>query len=259
MSDDPEASCLEQCEEAFGRTAGPELKSRRGFVKSLGALVAPFAAGSLRAQDSCCDDGTCHDTCETSCQDTCEVQCEGCQDACEESCELLCENMCEDTCPTPTKAAKAALEAGENEKASDYAVRALRAAGAEAENLKRMYALMGNLKSPGRDAYVDYYANLVLGRLAILKADIRSAETYLLAAGKTSGEWPSLCTYGPNLSLALEVLRHGDTQSRRVVLEFIGEISKWWLVANPPFDEWSNQIRAGEPPDFQRVGNNLYY
>ena len=41
-----------------------------------------------------------------------------------------------------------------------------------------------------------------MGRLAILDGDVRSA-------------------YGPNLSLALEVLKHGDRQSRQAVVQFL--------------------------------------
>ena len=66
----------------------------------------------------------------------------------------------------------------------------------------------------------DYYANFVLGRLALLDGQIRSAEQYLLAAGRTSGDGV-LRSYGPNMSLALELLKHGDKQSWQSVQQFI--------------------------------------
>ena len=134
-------------------------------------------------------------------------------------------------------AAKAALEAGEKEKARDYAVQALSAADAYAANLKHIGLFPDRPRSFIGIPYVDYYANFVLGRLAILDGDVRSAEQYLLAAGRTYGWSIPTFPHGPNLSLALEVLKHGDDQSRRVVVEFLDEISRWWLVPDPPFRE----------------------
>jgi hypothetical protein len=114
-------------------------------------------------------------------------------------------------------AAKAALEAGENDKAKDYAVKALTLANeVVAKQTKRGWP------TPREYASVptaDFNANFVLGRLAILEGDTRSAERYLLAAGKSTGD-PVLITIGPNMSLAQEVLKHGDGQSREAVLEF---------------------------------------
>ena len=82
-------------------------------------------------------------------------------------------------------AAKAALEAGNNVKAQDYAVRALSIANEAAEDRKRR-----GFKDPRRFEGIptaDYNANFVLGRLAILNGDIRAAEQYLIASGKTFG------------------------------------------------------------------------
>ena len=61
------------------------------------------------------------------------------------------------------------------------------------------------------------------------------------------------------MSLALEVLKHGDKQSWDAVLEFIKEISVFWAIRPAPFEEWSAQITAGKIPNFQAAGPNLYY
>ena len=157
-----------------------------------------------------------------------------------------------------TDAAKLALEANELQKAYDYATKAL----AIAEDWDRV----SRSPDPATDRVVRgfrtghtiFYANMVLGRLAILKGDIRSAEQYLLASGKTPGD-AVLCSYGPNLSLARELLKHGDKQSRDVVLQFLDDISVFWNMQPSPIPKWSAEIRSGGMPDFQSAGDNLFY
>ena len=149
----------------------------------------------------------------------------------------------------------AALEAGDNLKARDYAIRALHIADEAAEDRQRR-----GFRDPHRFEGIptaDYNANFVLGRLAILNGDIRAAEQYLVASGKTSGD-AVVRSYGPNMSLALELLKHGDKQSWQAVLEFIKEIRAFWAVSPAHFDEWSQQIMAGKMPNFQAAGPNPY-
>src|SRR5262249_40030522 len=157
-------------------------------------------------------------------------------------------------CDVLAHAAKAALEAGEDQKARDYATQALKIANQVAEKEKRRGS-----KNPRRFHCVptsDYYANFVLGRLAILNGDIRSAEQYLITSGATSGD-AVLRSYGPNLSLALEILKHGDRQSWGRVLQFIAEIEVFWKTSPKHFQEWSADISGGKIPNFQIAGANL--
>jgi hypothetical protein len=158
--------------------------------------------------------------------------------------------------PVEVMAAKAALEAGDNAKALAYATEAFATAQArEADRKKRGF------KEAWRHdgiAKTYYYANFVFGRLAILKGDIRSAEQYLLASGQTPGG-PVINSYGPNLSLALELLKNGDAESQRVVVQFIEEIRAFWHITPAPFDSWISQIKANKVPDFNSTGSNLYY
>jgi len=148
-------------------------------------------------------------------------------------------------------AAKAALEAGENDKAKDYALKALRIA----DEVAARQAKRGWLKPRDYGAVptVDFNANFVLGRLAILQGDVRSAERYLLASGQTSGD-AVLRTVGPNMSLALELLKRGDDKSRETVKEFIQEIKRLWEKPDI-FDKWLLEVSAGGTPDF---GSTLY-
>ena len=97
-------------------------------------------------------------------------------------------------------------------------------------------------------------------RLAILDGDVRSAEKYLAASGRIDEQGDAvLDSYGPNLSLALEVLKHGDRQSRQAVVRFLDEIKIFWENTPAPFDWWKAQITTGEIPNFMAVGVNLYY
>jgi len=155
-------------------------------------------------------------------------------------------------------AAKAALEAGEKEKARDYAIKALAAADQSAARWNASGGSAARHRVPGVPT-ADYYANFVLGRLAILDGDIRSAERYLVASGGIHGGDAALDTYGPNLSLALEVLKQGDQQSREAVIQFLDEIKIWWKPARSPYEQWKAQIAAGKIPNFLAIGNNLTY
>lgn len=80
----------------------------------------------------------------------------------------------------------------------------------------------------------------------------------LAYAAKAAGDAP-LSSYGPNLSLALEVLKHGDQQSGQVVIQFLDEIKVFWNIDPTHYDEWKPQISAGEIPNFMAAGSNLYY
>jgi hypothetical protein len=93
--------------------------------------------------------------------------------------------------------AKAALEDSQNTDLDDYANRPL----------KFLQEHRITEHAAGR---VDYYANFVLGRPALLKGDIERAEGYLRRSGQTKGG-AVLRTFRPNLSLARELLKRPDT------------------------------------------------
>lgn len=85
--------------------------------------------------------------------------------------------------------------------------------------------------------------------------DLEHAKNYLIKAGETPGS-PQLGSFGPNMSLAKELLEVGETA---VVLEYIDLCEKFWqpqLRAMFGADEWKGQIENGEIPDFKA---NLFY
>ena len=96
-----------------------------------------------------------------------------------------------------------------------------------------------------------YDAHVVLGRLALLKNDIETAKEELFLAVKTPGS-PQLDSFGPNMTLAKDLIEKGQTEP---VIQFLIECKQFWYD-HQTVDEWINAIEAGEMPDFQA---NLLY
>lgn len=99
-----------------------------------------------------------------------------------------------------------------------------------------------------------HHGNLVLGRIALRAGNIEEARSRLIAAGNTTGS-PQLNSFGPNMSLAKELLEIGE---REVVLEYFKLCSRFWDSdrAKDTLDKWGVLAAAGRIPDF---GANLHY
>jgi hypothetical protein len=95
-------------------------------------------------------------------------------------------------------------------------------------------------------------AHLVLGRIAVAEGRIDDAKRHLLEAGKSSGS-PQMDTFGPNMSLARDLLLHGE---RDVVLEYFELCRKFWDMGHGKLDQWGRQVEDGDVPDF---GANQVY
>jgi hypothetical protein len=126
--------------------------------------------------------------------------------------------------------AKACFEAGEYGKAREYATR------------------LRTRTTP--EAIHD--SNLVLGRLALRAGDLAAARRHLLEAGTTPGA-PSLNSFGPNMTLAKELLERGGAET---VLEYFNRCGRFWKGDEGRLEKWSKLVRAGKTPDF---GANLSY
>jgi len=94
--------------------------------------------------------------------------------------------------------------------------------------------------------------NLVLGRIALRRGQIEEAKRRLLEAGESPGS-PQMDSFGPNMSLAKDLLEKGE---RDTVLKYFGLCRKFWKMDYGQLKHWSNQVNAGEIPDF---GANLVY
>jgi len=92
----------------------------------------------------------------------------------------------------------------------------------------------------------------ILGRLALVRGDVPTACQELLAAGKTPGS-PQLDSFGPNMSLAKELLEHGQ---RDVVFQYFDECKVFWRSDRGALEKWRMLARLHLPPDF---GTNLVY
>jgi hypothetical protein len=134
------------------------------------------------------------------------------------------------------QAAETALEAGETAKANAYAQELLKNA------------------TPGGWNYGNaiHHGNLVLGRLALRSGGIEQSKRYLHQAGQTPGS-PQLNSFGPNMSLARELLQKGE---REAVIEYFELCSRFWTSGAEKLKAWTAVVRGGGIPDF---GANLDY
>ena len=94
--------------------------------------------------------------------------------------------------------------------------------------------------------------HMVLGRVALVRGDRKEAKGRLLLAGKTQGS-PQLGSFGPNVSLARDLLDAGELET---VLEYVRLCKLFWNSDRRPLDEWIVTLEQGSRPDF---GANLHY
>jgi len=134
-------------------------------------------------------------------------------------------------------AAKTSFNAKEYEKAERYAV--------ELSMLAEKYPNDWNYGNAVYDAHI------VLGRLALLENDIETAKEELFLAVKTPGS-PQLDSFGPNMTLARDLIEKGQTES---VILFLIECKRFWYD-HQKVDEWIKVIESGKMPDFRA---NLVY
>jgi hypothetical protein len=102
----------------------------------------------------------------------------------------------------------------------------------------------------GKSGDAVHAGNLVLGRLALEAGAVEDAKRYLLAAGTSSGS-PVLGSFGPNMSLARELLERGE---RETVLQYFEGCAQFWKTEK--LQQWTDEINAGRIPSF---GANLIY
>lgn len=95
-------------------------------------------------------------------------------------------------------------------------------------------------------------ANLVLGRIAVQEGRVEDGKEFLKKAGQSHGS-PQMNSFGPNLSLAKDLLEKGE---RDAVLEYFEACRKFWKMGGDKLDKWSKEVKAGAIPDF---GANLIY
>ncbi len=136
------------------------------------------------------------------------------------------------------EAAKDSLNAGQIEEARKYATELL--------GLAPKYQTNWNYGNAIQDG------NLVLGRIALREGQVEEAKRRLLESGRSPGS-PQLDSFGPNLSLAKELLEKGE---RETVLQYFELCRNFWKRDHGQLDRWSQEVKAGRIPDF---GASLVY
>lgn len=86
--------------------------------------------------------------------------------------------------------------------------------------------------------------NVVLGRIALANGDVDKAGLHLLAAGKTHGS-PSLGSFGPDLTLAKDLLAGGQ---RDTVRQFIQSCKTFWHSGQEQLTSWTIALESGGDP-----------
>ncbi|MCP3928649.1 MAG: hypothetical protein GY705_06060 [Bacteroidetes bacterium] len=94
--------------------------------------------------------------------------------------------------------------------------------------------------------------NLVLGRIAIKEGNIELAKECLIKAGSTPGS-TVLAIYGPNMTLAKDLLAHNEKET---VIKYFRLCKRFWKHEDGRIDSWIASIKGGGMPYF---GNNLLY
>jgi hypothetical protein len=135
--------------------------------------------------------------------------------------------------------AKAAFDAGDFAQADSYA--------------RELLADAAELPKDWNNGNAVFFGNMVAGRVALRRDhDTELAKSSLLAAGGTEGS-PNLNSFGPNMSLAKDLLEAGE---RDTVLEYFTLCRSFWTMGTQKLDNWSATVKGGGMPDF---GANLVY
>jgi len=118
----------------------------------------------------------------------------------------------------------------------------LKARANEYLNLAALYRCNWNYGNAVHDA------NRYLGLASLRSGDLSQAATFLVLSGKSTGS-PQLDTFGPDLTLADELLKHGQADA---VKAYLTDIKHFWRMDNGQVDEWLSAIDRGERPALDR-------
>lgn len=88
-----------------------------------------------------------------------------------------------------------------------------------------------------------------LGRLALKRGDVELAKRELSLAGASPGS-PQMDTFGPNLSLARDLLMSGAPGAQDALLAHFDDIEKFWRMDSGALRVWREDVRAGREPNF---------
>jgi hypothetical protein len=126
-------------------------------------------------------------------------------------------------------AAKAAFNASHYETAEKYAKELLLFAEESADHRDENYGV------------AVFYGNMVMGQVSLARdQNVKEAKAFLIASGKTPGS-PTLNSFGPNMSLARDLLAVGE---REVVLQFFQQCRGFWKMPMGKLDDWTKTVES---------------
>jgi predicted negative regulator of RcsB-dependent stress response len=135
--------------------------------------------------------------------------------------------------------AKAAFDAGDLNKAGQYA--------------RELLALAPSYQKDWNYGNALFFGNMIIGRVALRQdRNVDLAKQSLVVAGQTPGS-PQLNSFGPNMSLAQDLLTLGE---KEIVLQFFALCRNFWKLHPEKLDEWTAMVKGGVKPNF---GANLKY
>ena len=115
-----------------------------------------------------------------------------------------------------------------------------------------LLGMLENYKDDWNYGNAVHRANSALGRIALRKGDKVAARNYLLASAMSKGS-PQMNTFGPNMTLAKEMLEAGE---KSAVLEYLQLCEKFWTMEDGRLAVWRRMISEGGTP---RFGANLLF
>jgi hypothetical protein len=117
---------------------------------------------------------------------------------------------------------------------------------AKAEELAK--EMLAEPDLPGKTGDGVYYANHVMGMIALRRGDTASAKLYLVESARTPGSpWLDQGTQYTGLAEAL--LKFGE---REAVIEYVVLCKRFWKRDATLLDKWEATIRAGGVPRFDQ-------
>jgi len=155
--------------------------------------------------------------------------------------------------PDPTEAAAALADyqaALEHKSASSFPVAGRAAKAALAAGQSKVAAALAeeSVKAEGPMSGDEVHAgNIVLGKLALEGGDVRGAADHLVSACKTTAT-PVLRSFGPDMTLATDLLQRGE---RQAVLDYLDACTRIWDRGRERLIRWKSEIEQGSQPELK--------
>ena len=120
------------------------------------------------------------------------------------------------------------------------------------DSIEELRALLPKYSTNWNYGNATHKVNIINGRIALREGKMEEAKMFLIEAGKTQGS-PQLNSFGPNMSLAKELLEKGE---KKAVIQYFDLCRVFWENHSNDLDAWTADVQNDEMPNF---GANLLY